>query len=700
MTRYAIIQAIVNRTLDSAEMVGRLLRAGAAPIHENVSSREAGIFVRENIDNVNAIFVAAKVGNLAVMEILLSTLDAAAARGTLSLKSASGSTPLHEACSRGDVGIVNALLRKGADVNVINKAHKSPLFIACNSGHADVVNALLDIRGVEFESKKGTLLNVACVNNHIGVVEVLLARGVDANTPNVFKMLPLCHALTHENANLASLLLRNGANADLVMPSLIKTINDPESLPHIRYCLELLHPLTDLPALNVNGKDASGHRLIDKAADYLRRANDAFDRAHDYHYHTPLAVRQQAVRAKETAKEFLVYLRNHGSVEPQNPIGLPRLDLSNERLDGHQPNPVNVVKLIDLMYAKYPLVSEADMDGVIRVFKAKPFDVVNREWAPWDGVFTIPQVIDNIIREMGRNMHDRIVRPVDCKRMIATVIQIVEANPNKIVKHDGIGEMALCDIFTLCLAGLNLCNLGKLINIMACVQDVILDTADAPHAQVSLLDNVETLGQMLHAIEGESPEAIVRYVYDITGSQRPEVWNPYTTKLCGLFNTQLAQRAVTQGNREMLDSTHFNTFNNVLKKLAEWLNPGMPNDPGEDYLHDALQGWVQLMNIGTDMAVSRFFTEKLAQAGGYDALADKCDDLLYTTPLLLYGHFEGVSIQTFMEIIRHLPREQQIGFVELLTEFFTLAPQVEGALTAFTAEVPAGMGIIGEVLDA
>jgi serine/threonine-protein phosphatase 6 regulatory ankyrin repeat subunit B len=49
-----------------------------------------------------------------------------------------GWTPLHAASRRGHLGVVKLLLRRGADVNVLNKANKTAAELALENGKTEV----------------------------------------------------------------------------------------------------------------------------------------------------------------------------------------------------------------------------------------------------------------------------------------------------------------------------------------------------------------------------------------------------------------------------------------------------------------------------------------------------------------------------------------------------------------------------------
>lgn len=55
-----------------------------------------------------------------------------------------GNTPLHYAAQEGDIRIMTALIRAGADLNVRNVAGATPLFLACQAGHRSAVIQLLE----------------------------------------------------------------------------------------------------------------------------------------------------------------------------------------------------------------------------------------------------------------------------------------------------------------------------------------------------------------------------------------------------------------------------------------------------------------------------------------------------------------------------------------------------------------------------
>ena len=63
----------------------------------------------------------------------------------------SGLTPLHRAALRGELNIIEALLKAGADVNAQNDFQESPLHFACKRGHPMIIHAILE-RGADIRA--------------------------------------------------------------------------------------------------------------------------------------------------------------------------------------------------------------------------------------------------------------------------------------------------------------------------------------------------------------------------------------------------------------------------------------------------------------------------------------------------------------------------------------------------------------------
>jgi hypothetical protein len=97
-------------------------------------------------------------------------------------------TALHHASARGHAKVVGLLLEHGAEVNAINKAHNTPLWLASvDGGYLEVVQMLLEhgadvhIRG----NGNRTAFQVATFNKNIGVAQLLLEHGEEAEWPNL-----------------------------------------------------------------------------------------------------------------------------------------------------------------------------------------------------------------------------------------------------------------------------------------------------------------------------------------------------------------------------------------------------------------------------------------------------------------------------------------------------------------------------------
>jgi ankyrin repeat protein len=95
---------------------------------------------------------------------------------------AEGKAGIHEACIRGKAGIVELLLEKQADVNlVISSTGATPLLVAVADGHLAVVQVLVKGKAdLNIQSKKGnSALMVAAKKEKVDILKYLLEAGAD-----------------------------------------------------------------------------------------------------------------------------------------------------------------------------------------------------------------------------------------------------------------------------------------------------------------------------------------------------------------------------------------------------------------------------------------------------------------------------------------------------------------------------------------
>ena len=95
---------------------------------------------------------------------------------------------LHNACERGDVEEVTALLsNEGRDVNARNIYGESPLHVACKYGHLEIVKVLLKFHKCDLNiqnSYGNTPLHVACDRLSFDIIEFLLEMRISTNILN------------------------------------------------------------------------------------------------------------------------------------------------------------------------------------------------------------------------------------------------------------------------------------------------------------------------------------------------------------------------------------------------------------------------------------------------------------------------------------------------------------------------------------
>ncbi|KAF7349501.1 HET-domain-containing protein [Mycena sanguinolenta] len=126
-------------------------------------------------------------------------------------------SPLSRASYSGNIDIVNLLLEKGANINILSGYHGSPLAAASVNGKMDIVWLLLE-KGANINLVGGNYsspLTVACCRS-LNIVQLFLEKGGDVNLVGGKYGSPLVAASSFGNLNIVQLLLKKGANINLV----------------------------------------------------------------------------------------------------------------------------------------------------------------------------------------------------------------------------------------------------------------------------------------------------------------------------------------------------------------------------------------------------------------------------------------------------------------------------------------------------
>lgn len=119
-------------------------------------------------------------------------------------------TPILEAVKNGHTKIVKLLLERGADPETTDKNNIPIICIASQRGHLDIVRTLLETYHVNIESKQHkTSLMYAIENGHKNVAELLLEKGADPDTTDMYGYTPLMHASEKGNVDLVELLVKD-----------------------------------------------------------------------------------------------------------------------------------------------------------------------------------------------------------------------------------------------------------------------------------------------------------------------------------------------------------------------------------------------------------------------------------------------------------------------------------------------------------
>ena len=188
------------------ELISNLMEAarqGNLPVVKQCISQAARVDFRNHIQW--ALWLAAKYGHLSLVKFLVQEAGVSP-----HLSHNSDQTPLHVACSFGNLEIVHYLAGTGTDLSCRDGDRDTPLHFASGAGHVDVVQYLVIEGGVDINTpgKDGwSPLHAACFGGQLQVLLWLMKAGANTEIRDDRRMRPIHIACWRNHVNLARALV-------------------------------------------------------------------------------------------------------------------------------------------------------------------------------------------------------------------------------------------------------------------------------------------------------------------------------------------------------------------------------------------------------------------------------------------------------------------------------------------------------------
>ncbi|CAK74215.1 unnamed protein product (macronuclear) [Paramecium tetraurelia] len=237
-----------------------------------------------------------------------------------------GKKAIHFGASRGDLEVFKFLVKKGADVSLLDDEKNNPFLIAVQHNHLSIVQYLIDVHHVDVNYQRNTItaLHLAAQQSAIPMIELLLSVGANINALSNFGT-PVSFAVAYQQ-NLSALhLIKKGADLNIVqeqMPSLLHLLIDQNNEELFNTIFEEFPEKVD-----VNIKDPDGWSALHLCAEkgLLKFSQTLIKQGADINYEnlkqTPLdlAVQNEKWDCVQYYREFA--LRKEAQI-PSPPVQL------------------------------------------------------------------------------------------------------------------------------------------------------------------------------------------------------------------------------------------------------------------------------------------------------------------------------------------------------------------------------------------
>ncbi|PPE01924.1 hypothetical protein GOBAR_DD01064 [Gossypium barbadense] len=158
-----------------------------------------------NEDARSLLHVAVSSAHPEVVKLLSAAADESVVNGI----DEEGWAPIHSAASIGNLEIMEILLSKGANVNVKNDGGRIALHYAASKGWLKIAELLIS-HGAKINSK-----DKASSTGKSALCELLIEEGAEVEATDRAGQTPLMSAVICQNKEVALLLIRHGADVDI-----------------------------------------------------------------------------------------------------------------------------------------------------------------------------------------------------------------------------------------------------------------------------------------------------------------------------------------------------------------------------------------------------------------------------------------------------------------------------------------------------